>query len=201
VFFKSQNPYTYTEAKNYCNRQNLSDPNSTGVGIHSSQLWTLANNGKHNTLKNKLNIWKSETNVTWELEYKERHDPKACPGFPKPALPGVDCVSVSGRLVSGEKNPEKKDTNGDNKNTKNKEKGVLEKAKDFWSHWVDRAKKFWLRLGDSDGDTKIAIPGKKEQVWKKTDLRDYPSYFTLENMDSDKVLTDVNGILQLKGMF
>ena len=201
MYFKSQNPYTYTEAKNYCNRQNLSDSNSTGVGIHSSQLWTLTRNDSRYTLKNKLNIWKSETDVIWEIEYKERHDPKACPGFPKPAPPGVECVSVSGRLVSGEKNPEKKDTNDDNKDTKNKEKGIVEKAKDFWSYWTDRAKKFWLRLDDSDSDNKIAIPGEKEQVWKKTDLRDYPGYFTLENMDSDKVLTDVNGSLHLKGMF
>ena len=115
MYFKSQNPYTYTEAKNYCNRQNLSDPNSTGVGINSSQLWTLANNGEHNTLINKLNIWKSETNVTWELEYK---DPKACPGFPKPTPPGVRCVSVSG-MFSGEKITETKNPNDDKKKTNN----------------------------------------------------------------------------------
>ena len=197
MYFKSQNPYTYTEAKNYCNRQNLSDPNSTGEGIHSSQLWMLRNG----TLKNKLNIWKSEKNVLWKIEYKDRHDPD-CPDFPKSAPPGVDCVSVSGMFL-GEKITEKKDPNDDNKKTNNEEKGLLEtakeKAEDFWSYLVNKTKKFWLRLDDTD--TKIAIPGTKEQVWKKTDLRDYPGYFTLENMASDKVLTDVNGSLQLKGMF
>ena len=200
MYFKSQNPYTYTEAKNYCNRQNLSDSNSTGVGIHSSQLWTLTRNDSRYTLKNKLNIWKSEKNVIWEIEHKNRDDSVACPGFPKSASSEVECVSVSGRN-SGEKISEKKDPNGDLGKTDNKDKGLLEKAKDFWSYWEDRAKKFWLGLDDTDSDTKIAIPGKEEQVWKKTDLRDYPGYFTLENMDSDKVLTDVNGMLQLKGMF
>ena len=38
VYFKSQNPYTYTEAIQYCNRQEI-DEKSTGVGIHPSQLW------------------------------------------------------------------------------------------------------------------------------------------------------------------
>ena len=77
-------------------------------------------------------------------------------------------------------------------------KGLLGKAKDFWSYWVDKAK-FWLQLHDTD--TKIAIPGKEEQVWKQTFHRDLKPYFTLENMDSDKVLTAVNSSLQLKGMF
>ena len=38
VYFKSQNPYTYTKAKEYCSRQG--GLKSTGVsGIHPSQLW------------------------------------------------------------------------------------------------------------------------------------------------------------------
>ena len=155
----------------------------------------LARNG---TLINKLNIWKSEENVTWKIEHKNKANPEACPGFPNPAPPQVACVSVSG-MVSGEKIAEEKDLNGDDKKTNNNEKGPLEKAKDFWSYWVDKAKKFWLRLDDTD--TQIAIPGKEEQVWKQTSYPDNPDYFTLENMDSDKVLTAVNGSLQLKGMF
>ena len=124
MYFKSQNPYTYTEAKNYCNRQNLSDPNSTGVGIHSSQLWMLTRrNGTGHTLKNKLNIWKSKKNVIWEINHKNKDDPEACPGFPIQAPPGVFCVTVSGTAVDrNSEETQKKDPNGDNKKIDDKKK-------------------------------------------------------------------------------
>ena len=61
VYFKSQTPYKYTEAKEYCNRQG--DLESTGVGTHVSQLWNF--NSTTKTLKNK--IWTSVPNVTWDI--------------------------------------------------------------------------------------------------------------------------------------
>ena len=63
VYFKSQTPYNYTEAKEYCNRQG--DLKSTGVGTstHASQLWNFNNTTK--TLKNK--IWTSDPGVTWNI--------------------------------------------------------------------------------------------------------------------------------------
>ena len=109
VYFKTQNPYTYTQAKDYCNRQG--DSNSTGVGIHSSQLWMLFENG---TLKNKQNIWKSKKNVRWNIVRKPSN-PKACPGFPIPAPPGVSCVTLSGTVDRNSEETKNKDPNGDNK--------------------------------------------------------------------------------------
>ena len=89
VYFKSQNSYTYTQAKDHCNRQG--DSNSTGLGIHSSQLWMLFDNG---TLKNKQNIWKSKENVKWKIVPTNRKQP--------------DSVWVSGE--NREKVPEKTDS-------------------------------------------------------------------------------------------
>ena len=50
VYFKTQNPYTYSEAIQYCNRQEI-DEKLTEVGIHSSQLWKFDETTK--TLINK----------------------------------------------------------------------------------------------------------------------------------------------------
>ena len=68
VYFKSQTPYKYTEAKEYCNRQGdlkstQGDLKSTGEGTHVSQLWNF--NSTTKTLKNK--IWTSVPNVTWDI--------------------------------------------------------------------------------------------------------------------------------------
>ena len=58
--------------------------------------------------------------------------------------------------------------------------------------------KFWLNWNDiGSGDT--VVPGGEEQVWKKTDQPSSGGYFTLENTDSGKVLTAVNGSFQVKG--
>ena len=76
--------------------------------------------------------------------------------------------------ISGEKVPEKKDSNVNNKKTTNnaKEMGLVEnlgekveEVQQFWSKWVDEAK-FWLRWDDEETNT--VIPGEKEQVWKET---------------------------------
>ena len=85
VYFKSQNPYTYTQANNYCHRQG--DSNSTGEGIHSSQLWMLSNG----TLKNKEKIWTSKKNVRWQIVPKDPNNPYLV-------------------TISGEKVPEKTDS-------------------------------------------------------------------------------------------
>ena len=68
VYFKSQTPYKYTEAKEYCNRQGdlkstQGDLKSTGEGTHVSQLWNF--NSTTKTLKNKN--WMSAPNVTWKI--------------------------------------------------------------------------------------------------------------------------------------
>ena len=65
VYFKSQNPYTYSEAIQYCNRQEI-DEKSTGVGIHSSQLWKFDKTTE--TLINKQGIWTSPKDVTWDIK-------------------------------------------------------------------------------------------------------------------------------------
>ena len=65
VYFKSQNPYTYTEAKEYCNRQG--GLKATEVGTHRSQLWRF--NQTTGTLINK-GIWKSPKNVIWKMVEK-----------------------------------------------------------------------------------------------------------------------------------
>ena len=104
-------------------------------------------------MKNKEHIWKSKENVRWRIEGNNPKDQSLV-------------------AISGEKVPERKDSN---------------------------ETKFWLRWDDEE--TNIVIPGKEEQVWKQTSYPDNPDYFTLENMDSDKVLTAVNGSLQLEGMF
>ena len=63
VYFKSQTPYNYTDAKEYCNRQG--DLKSTGVGTHASQLWKFHEiNG---TLINKEGLWRSDPNITWNI--------------------------------------------------------------------------------------------------------------------------------------
>ena len=75
VYFKSQNPYTYTEAKKYCKKGTLNRQGglkSTEVGTDSSQLWTF--NHTTETLINKGGIWESPKSVTWKMETKGKKE-------------------------------------------------------------------------------------------------------------------------------
>ena len=72
VYFKSQNPFTYTDAKEYCSKGSQGGLKATEVGTHSSQLWMFnQTNGVMGTLINKGSIWKSPEKVTWKMEEKE----------------------------------------------------------------------------------------------------------------------------------
>ena len=60
--------YTYTDAKEYCNRQKI-DEKSSEVGVHPSQLWKYTETTRK--LINKEGIWTSPKDVKWNFEKKK----------------------------------------------------------------------------------------------------------------------------------
>ena len=195
VYFKSQNPYTYTEAKEYCNRQEIGEK-STRVGTHPSQLWKF--NQTDGTLKNEEGIWTSPKDISWEMQKSNTQV-------------GAYNVWISGT----KKNLEKKDssvTPDDNKKATNKseEQGILkagiEKINSVWSDLVDAwdtAKgSFWLRWEETDDRTNTVFPGKKpDKKWIKSEPNSR-GYFTLQYPGTEKFLTATdNGSLQIRGMY
>ena len=186
VYFKSQTPYNYTEAKEYCNRQG--DMKSTGVGTHNSQLWNF--NSTANTLKNK--IWTSDPDITWNI------------------------IDKGNNRVSIQKIIEEKDSNippDDNKNTTNiqKEQGVVGKTLDNGFKKVAKMVTYIVGAFGYNGNNVGARSEGEEQIWRplwgpQLWIRKYePSsggYFTLEDPKSEKLLTAVNAsFFALRGMF
>ena len=180
VYFKSQNPYNYTQAKEYCNRQG--DMKSTGVGTHASQLWKFDNTTKK--LINKFGRWTSDPNVTWNIIDKPRN------------------------MVSIQKITEEKDSKfppDDDKSTTNipKKKGIVKTVKDTVKKGVKKIKSLFVGVlgGEGIGGNNVGVlPDGKKQLWKKT--VEPSGYFTLEDdTEADKFLTADNGGLQLRGMF
>ena len=70
--------YTYTDAKEYCNRQKIGEKSSE-VGVHPSQLWKYNETTK--ILINKEGIWTSPKDVKWNFEKKEPADQGQNDGF------------------------------------------------------------------------------------------------------------------------
>ena len=70
--------YTYTDAKEYCNRQKIGEKSSE-VGVHPSQLWKYNKTTK--ILINKEGIWTSPKDVKWNFEKKTPADKGQNDGF------------------------------------------------------------------------------------------------------------------------
>ena len=176
VYFKSQNPYNYAAAKEYCNRQG--DKKSTGNSTHASQLWYFDNTTKK--LINKNEFWTSDPNVTWNIADKRNN------------------------MVSIQKITEKKDLKippDDDSTTTNisKEKGVIKKAGDALKKVAKKIYNYVVAFGQGN-DVGVLGDG-KEQLWKKTVEPSSGGYFTLENPEAQKVLTAVDGSFQLRSTF
>ena len=180
VYFKSQNPYNYAAAKEYCNRQG--DKKSTGNSTHASQLWYFDNTTKK--LINKDKFWTSDPNVTWNIADKPNHR--------------------HNNMVSIQKITEKKELKiqpDDDNTTTNipKEKGVIKKAGDALKKVAKKIYNYVVAFGQGN-DVGVLGDG-KEQLWKKTVEPSSGGYFTLENLEAQKVLTAVDGSFQLRSTF
>ena len=176
VYFKSQMMYTYTDAKEYCNRQKIGEK-SSGVGIHSSQLWKY--NESTETLINKEGIWTSPKDVKWNFEKKG---------------------NIFNYFISVTKKPEKKDNKTATSNSKEQvlvENDTNKGLEMVWSHQVDEGK-FWLFWNENNG-RKVVTSKKAKQRWKKSKQANSGDYFTLEITDAGKFLTAANGSLQIRG--